>query len=315
MDWLLSPPTPEAGSLLRREIGTYLTRHAADAGTVPQAELTVSELIMNAVEHAGGPIWVSVDWHRTQPTITVHDLGPLFTPDLTPPRATSERGRGMWLVSQLADDLAVAAKRGGGKRVSATLPVARSVEKSFDPPARITDPLPAPDEAGPDGFGRETLLRALLVELARAVEDGAGPQRAQDLVAHVGATVGGQMEAEYRAARHIVGRLSAEQLAECYVRLKAAAGGDFYVIEVTDERIVLGNRRCPFGDAVRFSPAMCRITSSIFGGIGARNRGTVTVDLAERIAVGDQQCRVIIDLNPGPDTEGHRYQRPQTGQP
>ncbi|GHJ49374.1 hypothetical protein Cs7R123_67160 [Catellatospora sp. TT07R-123] len=309
MDWLLSPPTPEAGSLLRREIGTYLARHADDPVAVPEAELTVSELIMNAVEHAGGPIWVSVDWHRVHPTITVHDLGPLFTPDLTPPLVTAERGRGMWLVSQLATDLAVAAKRGGGKRVSATLPVARAAEKSFDPPARVTDPLPAASESGPDGFGREPFLRALVVELSRAVEDDAGLQRAQELVAHVGATVGGQMEAEFRAARQIVGRLTSAQLAECYVRLKAAIGGDFYVIEVSDDRIVLGNRSCPFGDAVRLAPALCRMTSSVFGGIGARNHGTATVELTERIAVGDPQCRVTVHLGPDPDAEGHRYQR------
>ena len=312
MDWLLSPPTTQTASALRQEIGAFLRRHGHDPESAAAAELTVSELLMNAVDHAGGDIWVSLDWNETQPLLTVHDLGPMFHLDLAHPDLTALRGRGLWLVSKLVPDLTVAAKRGPGKRVSATLPVQRGEEESFDPPPRALDPMPSLTDAGPDGFDREAFLRALVVELSRTMEESRGPAPAQELVAHVGATVGGQMEAEYRAARAVAGRLTSEQIAECLVRLKAAIGGGFYVIEVTDDRIVLGNTRCPFGEAVRRSPALCRMTSSVFGGIAARNRGEAVVRLDERIAVGDPECRVTVLLGaaaaaPTAATGGHRY--------
>ncbi|NJC72432.1 ATP-binding protein [Planosporangium thailandense] len=310
MDWLVDPPTAGAASALRTELSSFLRRHAADAAEVSDAEVVIAELLANAVEHAGGPIWVSLVWTEALPVLTVQDLGPSFTPDLSPPAVTSPRGRGLWLVSQLAKDLAVEAKRSRGNRVQATLAVTRRSESSFDPPRRLINPLPTLEEAGPRGFPRESFLRALVVELSRAVTDTHGPLASEEAVARVGATIGGQMEDEFRRARQITGRLTPEQIADCYVRLKAAIDGDFYPISISADRIVLGNRRCPFGDTVRHSPALCRMTSSVFGGIAARNRGQAVVLLDERIAVGDPECRVTVLLNPDAGDRsagGHRY--------
>ena len=78
MDWLLAPPTGQAVRALRRELAAFLSRHAADPEQVPDAELVAAELIGNAVEHAGGPVWVALDWSAPQPVLTVHDLGPSF---------------------------------------------------------------------------------------------------------------------------------------------------------------------------------------------------------------------------------------------
>lgn len=310
MEWLLAPATPAAASALRAELTAFLRRHARDVDEVTDAALVVSELVGNAVEHAGGPVWVTLDWSAARPTLVVHDLGPAFDPATLPvPDPGSARGRGLWLVRQLADDLDVIAKRGAGKRVQTMLPVTRRAEPSFDPPRRQTNPLPSPDEAGPDGFGRESFLRALVVELARTAENAAGPAAAEEMVAQVGATVGGQMEDEYRRARGVVGRLTTAQVTECYLRLKAAIDGDFYVVSVDADRIVLGNRRCPFGDTVRRAPALCRMTSSVFGGIAARNHGEAVVLLDERIAVGDPECRVTVVLGPAAagNPGGHHY--------
>ena len=308
MDWLLHPATADNASALRREVGALLRRHCTDQVEVATAELAVSELIGNAVEHVGGDVWVSLEWTDEQPVLTVHDLGPMFELAVADPGATSMRGRGLWLVSTLAGDLAVAAKRAGGKRVSARLPVRRGSEPSYDFPARPVNPLPGLDEAGPDGFGRESFLRALVVEQSRTTEEVQGPARAEEMVAHVGATVGGQMEAEYRRATGARDALSNQQIADCYVRLKAAIGGGFYIIEVTEDRIVLGNTRCPFGDAVLQAPSLCRMTSSVFGGIAARARGEAVVQLDERIAVGDPGCRVTVWLGAAAQApSGHRY--------
>lgn len=133
--------------------------------------------------------------------------------------------------------------------------------------------------------------------MARSVEWDEGPEVAEALVAQVGANIGGRMEEEYRRARDLVGALRPDQVADLYVRLKAAINGDFYVIEANEDRIVLGNRACPFGEAVKQAPGLCRMTSSVFGGIAARNFGEASVMLEERIAVGDPECRVVVSLS------------------
>lgn len=316
MDWYLDGTDVAAASALRREVMAYLRRHADPDADFDGAEIAVSELIGNSVLHAGGNAWVSLSWTGRQPTITVHDLGPGFTPEVSLPEdPIAVGGRGMYLVSHLTDALEVEAKRGGGSRVTATLPVTRPAEADIDPPRRRRGALPDLEEAAPQGgFEREPFLRALVVQLAQAVEEEHGPNAAEAAIAQVGTDVGGQMEAEYRAAREVVDRLSPEQIAECLVRLKHAIDGDFYVIELTDERIVLGNNKCPFGDVVQRAPALCRMTSSVFGGIAARNADDgAAVVLEERIAVGDPGCRVTVFLGEPPADAtaiAHRYRHP-----
>jgi predicted ArsR family transcriptional regulator len=87
------------------------------------------------------------------------------------------------------------------------------------------------------------------------------------------------------------------------------------VIEADEDKVVLGNTRCPFGEAVRRAPSLCRMTSSVLGGIAARNSDEpVAVLLEERIAVGDPGCRVVVYLrDPGDEasTMVHRYAPPR----
>jgi hypothetical protein len=70
MDWFLEGDSPVAASELRAEIGSFLRRHAADPDEAWTAELAVAELIANAVEHAGGPVWATVDWGEVRPART-----------------------------------------------------------------------------------------------------------------------------------------------------------------------------------------------------------------------------------------------------
>jgi anti-sigma regulatory factor (Ser/Thr protein kinase) len=323
VDWYLAGDDPADVTALRHRIRDHLVRHATPGTDVSDAELVVQELLANAFEHADGPAWVQLTWADDRPHLVVRDLGAGFTlpasaapgaprPGLGDEALWSEGGRGLWLVSHLSGELAVAARRGGGTEVRTVLPVQREASRSIDPAPLPIDVLPGLDEARPEGgFGRETFLRALVVQLSQAVEHTAGPDVGEEVIAHVGIAVGGQMEAEYRLAQEIVGRLSPAQIADCLVRLKHAIDGDFSVVEVTDERIVLSNTRCPFGDAVRRAPALCRMTSSVFGGIAARNGdGEAAVVLEERIAVGDPGCRVVVYLGSRADDARsflHRY--------
>lgn len=111
------------------------------------------------------------------------------------------------------------------------------------------------------------------------------------------------MEAEYRQEKDVTTALTAEQMADSYVRLKHGIDGDFYVQEVTDERIVLGNRRCPFGEGVTRVPSLCMMTSSVFGAIARANGAHGEVELQERIALGDPECKVIVHLQPNEAAE------------
>jgi hypothetical protein len=160
--------------------------------------------------------------------------------------------------------------------VTVRLPLRRLPTTSYDPQPSSGTVLPEVSEARPEGgFGKEAFLRALVVQMAQAVEAVGGPELAERAVAQVGTDVGGQMEREYRHARDVVGLLSPEQVADCLVRLKAAIDGGFHVVEVSADRIVLTNTRCPFGPVVQHAPALCRMTSSVFGGIAARNSPAV----------------------------------------
>jgi anti-sigma regulatory factor (Ser/Thr protein kinase) len=320
VDWFLDGGDPGAVPALRHEVADYLRRHALEGEDLDDAQLVVSEMLGNTARHAAGPVWVSLTWPGESPTLTVQDLGPGFDPDLLRTAGNhdvdpmQESGRGLFLISHLAPDFEAVTRGTAGMKVSATLPVRRKPEQSHDRPRRSTTALPGLDEARPEGgFGRESFLRALVVQLAQTLEFDQGPDAADAAVAQVGTDVGGRMEEEFRRAEHVVGRMTPEQIAHCYTRLKQAIGGGFYVIEASEEQIVLGNTRCPFGDVVSRAPSLCRMTSSVFGGIAARNSDVpVTVLLEERIAVGDPGCRVVVRLQ-GDDagaTFGHRYAPP-----
>lgn len=315
MDWYVETPDVHRAAELRHEIGDYLRRHAAPNQNVDDAVLVVAELLNNVVDHAGGPLWVSVSWSGPAPVMTVTDLGQGFAlEDIRPPAPDALRGRGLAIAASLAMALDVRTREAGGTKVEVLLPVRRPIETSIDPPHRATNALPDLSEASSEGFGRQAFLRALVVQLAQETERRDGPAAAEALVAQVGTDVGSKMEEEYRRTYGIEGPLTPEQLAHCYVRLKRAIEGDFHPVEVTPERIVLANRRCPFGEAVRHAPALCRMTSSVFGGIAARNGDGATVILEERIAVGDPQCRVIVELGRpslADDGPGHRYLPPR----
>lgn len=326
MDWYLD--RPEELAAVRHELVAYLSRHAvagSEAG-IADAELISSEAMGNALRHTGGPTWVSLSWGGEHPVLSVYDLGEGFDPELLV--AASERGpddagideevefresgRGLLIMRMLSPEARASVRAGGGMVFQAPLPVRRQPTESHDPPRRRTGVLPSPEEAAPGGgFGKEAFLRAIVVQLAQAVEGQHGPQAAEAAVAQVGMDVGGQMEAEFRAATATVGRMTPEQMGTCYVRLKHAIDGQFTVVEAGPDRIVLENRACPFGEAVLRAPALCRMTSSVFGGIAARNSTAgASVVLEERIALGDPGCRVTVHLGPPPEESvpfAHQY--------
>jgi predicted ArsR family transcriptional regulator len=150
---------------------------------------------------------------------------------------------------------------------------------------------------------RDVFLRTLIRELSGTLQDVVGLEAASGFVSVVGQNMGRMIDSEYRAALG-TDRLSREQVAEVLVDLKRRIRGDFFIIEQDEDRIVLGNRACPFEDKVVGRPAMCMMTSNVFGSIAADNLGYARVVLEETIAEGAPGCRVVVHLKPAAGGSG-----------
>jgi anti-sigma regulatory factor (Ser/Thr protein kinase) len=116
-----------------------LGRIAAANADLSATEIVVAELLTNALAHTSGRAWVSLRWDGVHPLLSVADLGPGFAPGMTgspeadlidasrslvprlPDDPFAEGGRGLFLVSHFALDVAVAPRATGGTVVSVTL--------------------------------------------------------------------------------------------------------------------------------------------------------------------------------------------------
>ncbi len=152
---------------------------------------------------------------------------------------------------------------------------------------------------------RDVFLRTLLRHLAGSLQNVVGLEEASGFISVVGQEMGEEINQSYRSALG-VSHLCREQVAEVLVDLKRRIQGDFYVVEQDDEKIVLGNRACPFAEKVVGRPALCMMTSNVFGSIAAENLGYAKVVIEKAIALGDPGCRVVVHLKPTPEAEASR---------
>ena len=149
---------------------------------------------------------------------------------------------------------------------------------------------------------RDVFLRMLLRELSGTLEDVVGLPEASGYISVVGGALGDAINRSYRRAL-AVERLSRQQVSEVLVDLKRRIEGDFYIVEEREDRIVFGNRACPFGTFVEGRPSLCMMTSNVFGAIAAENLGYARVEIEEAIALGHAGCRVVVHLRPTDDPE------------
>ncbi len=130
------PPTSEAASFslprdpLSLAVAREYVRHQLHAwalpGLVDEVVLVVSELTANAVEHARTGFEVRLELRDAQVLrVEVVDHGP-GSPDLRRADTSTERGRGLHLVSHLSAAWGVQAIDGNGKAVWAELPLGQS---------------------------------------------------------------------------------------------------------------------------------------------------------------------------------------------
>jgi predicted ArsR family transcriptional regulator len=154
----------------------------------------------------------------------------------------------------------------------------------------------------PLGLERDIFLRTLVRELSGTLQDVVGLEEAAGFVSVVGQRMGKGIDSAYRQALQVE-KLNRHQVADVLVDLKRRIQGDFFVVEETEDKIVLGNRVCPFGELVAGRPAMCMMTSNVFGSIAADNLGYAKIELQQTIASGHNQCVVVVYLTPTEESD------------
>lgn len=151
-------------------------------------------------------------------------------------------------------------------------------------------------------LNRDLFLRSMIRELSGVLEAVVGVEDAAGFVSIVGQNIGAHINHEYRKAL-AVDNLSRPQVADVLENLKARIQGDFYIVSQDDQKIVFGNRECPFGDYVEDRPSMCMMTSNVFGTITADNLGYAKVDIEEAIAQHDKECRIVVYIDQSAQAE------------
>jgi predicted ArsR family transcriptional regulator len=149
---------------------------------------------------------------------------------------------------------------------------------------------------------RDIFLRSLIRELAGTLQDVVGLDEASGFISVVGQNMGQQINNDYKLALN-TNTLTREQVADVLVDLKRRIQGDFSIASQDDTKIVFYNRVCPFAEKVIDRPAMCMMTSNVFGSIAAENLGYAKVELKETIATGHRNCTVVVHLQLTADAE------------
>ena len=176
---------------------------------------------------------------------------------------------------------------------------------------RKKGPVPAPAPQFPfSSLSPSAFLQAFLNEMMRVCDQHGLDQR-DALIEQVGLNAGENFESAYRYEFGRTAPLDAEHYADLIIGIKNRIGGNFSLASSTQDCVRVVNTRCPFGDRVKDFPELCHMTSSVFGGIAARNFGYAKVELRKRIATHDGMCEVCIHTNPQEATKyaGTEYRR------
>ncbi|MGR9051242.1 MAG: sigma 54-interacting transcriptional regulator [Gammaproteobacteria bacterium] len=140
-------------------------------------------------------------------------------------------------------------------------------------------------------------LQTFVLELMHATEQQ-GRGHSEELIEYIARTAGRFFEETFREERGLTEPLTHENYIDLIIGLKNKIGGSFSLASSDKHCIKVVNGCCPFGDGVTHFPELCRMTSSVFGGIAARNFGYAKVEIAKSIARKDEGCEVCVHLDP-----------------
>jgi len=155
----------------------------------------------------------------------------------------------------------------------------------------------------PITLDRDTFMRQLISSLGHLNEGILGSDVAGAYIMNVGLSMSAAIEAEYKQFWGIDRPFTLDEYAHVIVDLKQKIHGNFSLVSKDPAKVVVQTTSCPFDDFVRQSPSLCFMTSSVFGGIAARNFGYGKVAMHKRIALGDPGCYVSIHLKQTPEAE------------
>ncbi len=122
--WNLCLADARAAIGARSQFVQFLQGVESDDDFIVTAELIFGELLGNVVRHAPGPIEISIDLSDDFMVLHVIDSGPLLRASgelRLPDDELSERGRGLYIVEQLAAELRFERNAGCGNHVSVTM--------------------------------------------------------------------------------------------------------------------------------------------------------------------------------------------------
>ena len=126
--WSFDARDVATGRAVRGEFAAALETHGVRDDDLFAAEVIFGELLGNVVRHAPGPIEIVVEWDPERaPVLHVLDRGPGFVlaPRL-PSDVLAERGRGLFIVWSLAEELNVTKRPDGGAHARAVFAVRRT---------------------------------------------------------------------------------------------------------------------------------------------------------------------------------------------
>lgn len=128
-------------------------------------------------------------------------------------------------------------------------------------------------------------------------------------IEQLGFSAGCCFETAYKQEFNINGTMNHDKCAEMIIEIKNKIGGNFSRTSSDPNTIRVINTRCPFGNVIKQTPELCKMTSSVFGGIVARNFGYAKVVFRQKIATGNRNCDVQIftDLSDCADYAGDEY--------
>lgn len=155
---------------------------------------------------------------------------------------------------------------------------------------------------------REVFMDLVVTTMESMFVDTVGSAEAGGFISLVGLAVGEKIQEEYLQARG-ASQLDKRGMVAALLDLKRRIGSDFYVVEESEQRIVLGNKRCPFGELAKKCPSLCMLTANVCGQLAAESQGYARVDLPETIARGSPECRIVINFDPNTSGGGRRYHR------
>ena len=124
-----------------------------------------------------------------------------------------------------------------------------------------------------------------------------GQKQCEELIEHIAKTAGCFFEETYRGNTGNTEALDIESYVDLILGLKNNIGGKFSLAAGDKDSVTVVNSRCPFGEQVVNFPELCRMTSSVFGGIAARNFGYAKVEIKQSIARHDGRCEVCVYTN------------------